>query len=340
MKGHKIHWQLLPVLLTSAALCFGQQVGPGTINYVEGQVFLDGQALTRQSVGTADLKPGQALDTSNGYVEVLLTPGAFLRVGHNSEIRMLSAGLADTQAEVVRGDSMLEADQLIKGANLAVVMNGASTQIEKKGLYDFDAAQQAILVLDGKAKVQEQARSQNLGKHDEVLLASERPLKKRSFDENTVKADPLYVWSKTRSEDEAQASATAASNADIYTVAGPGWFWDPYWSFYGFWPAADALYSPFGWGFYSPGFFGYGYYGGAYYGGYPYVGAYNGHTGRYAYRAGNTWHGHVAGTTASPRAFHSGGFARSAGIGGFARSGGVGGFRGSAGGGFHGGGRR
>ncbi len=356
MKGHKVRWQLLPILLASAALGFGQMnavpaprspaasslpasrsamepVGPGTINYVEGQVSLNGQELTPHSVGTATLKPGQVLDTADGYAEVLLTPGAFLRVGHNSEIRILSAGLADTQTEVAHGASILEVDQLIKGTHLAVAMNGTTTQIEKKGLYDFDATQQAVMVLDGKAKVQEQAGTQNLGKHDEVLLASNRPLKRRGFDENTVKADPLYVWSKARSEDEAQASASAASNANIYATAGPGWFWDPYWDFYGFWPAASALYSPFGWGFYSPAFFGFGYYGGGYYGGFG-AGYYGRgryvHPGQYAHRSGNAWHGRVGGMNATPRAFHSGGFSHPAGGGGF--------HGGMAGGGFHGGG--
>ncbi len=354
MKGQKIRWQLPLVLLASAALGFGQvsgpppaaagpqeqwpnansqtrpsePVGPGTINYVEGQVSLDGEAITPQSIGTATLKPGQALDTGEGFVEVLLTPGAFLRVGHNSEVRIVSAGLANTEVELVRGQSMLEVDQMIKNTNLAVLMNGATTQVEKNGLYNFDAAQQAVMVLDGKAKVDSPAGSKTLNKHDEVLLASQHPLKTRGVNEKAVQADPLYVWSKARSEDEAQASAKAASYADSYAAAGPGWYWDPYWDFYGFWPYDAAfLYSPFGWGFYSPAFFGFGYYGG-FYGGrwYPRPGAY-GHPG---------FHGRVGGVNASVRGFHGGGFNHSMG-GGFHGGGMGGGFHGGGGGG---GGRR
>jgi hypothetical protein len=295
-----------------------EPVGPGTINYVEGQASLDGQELLPQSIGTATLKPGQTLDTGNGYVEVLLTPGAFLRVGQNSELRILSAGLADTRVQLARGATMLEVDQMIKGTNLAVTMNGTTTQIEKNGLYSFDAASQAVMVLDGKARIQETAGAQTLGKNNEVLLGSTRPLKKRDIDEKVVKAEPLYIWSKARSEQEAQASASAASNAEYYATAGPGWYWDPAWDFYGFWPYADALYSPFGWGFYSPGFFGYGYYGG-FYGGRGYHG-----------RPGVGFHGRVSGVNARVGAFRGG----AAGFhGGGFHGGGMGGFHGGGGGG-------
>ena len=33
-----------------------------------------------------------------------------------------------------------------------------------------------------------------------------------------------------------------------------GWYWDPWFSAYTFMPLDGIFYSPFGWGFYSPGF--------------------------------------------------------------------------------------
>jgi hypothetical protein len=351
MKGQTIGVRVVGILLASAALGLAQTpyvgdaganqqgqlnsnspvraaepVGPGTINYVEGQVSLDGQMLSPQSVGAARLILGHILDTTQGYVEVLLTPGAFFRVGNNSEIRILSAGLAATQVQLVRGSAILEVDQLITGTNLSIVISGTTALIEKNGLYQFDAAHQALMVLDGKATIQEVGGTVTLGKHDQVLLASNRPLKKRGLNVKTVEAQPLYVWSKARSEDEAQASTLAASNANYYATAGPGWYWDPTRDFYGFWPYADALYSPFGWGFYGPGYFGFGYFGGGYYGGRYYGGHYGwgGHVGWG--RPGTGWHGRGGGATAK--------------VGGF-RGGGASGFRGGGfggGGGFHGGG--
>jgi hypothetical protein len=214
-------------------------------------------------VGNTGLRTGQALDTGDGYAEVLLTPGAFLRVGHNSQVRLISAGLADTRFELVRGSASVEVDQLIKGTNLAIVMNGGTTQIQKKGVYGFDAEQQTVRVMDGKATVVTAAGSKNLGKHDQLWLSSADPLKKRSFDNKVIEAEPLYVWSKARSADLAQLSYNTAS-AGNYASAGTGWFWNPYALSYGFWPIGGSLYSPFGLGFYSPASF--GYYGG--FGGY------------------------------------------------------------------------
>lgn len=318
-------------LLATAALGFAQMTGtqapardagtrsvaPGTINYIEGQVSLDAQPLGGNRAMT--LQPGQTLATGpNGFAEVLLTPGAFLRIGNNSQLRFVAAGLADTKAELDRGSAIVEVDQLIKGTNLSVVMNNAAAQIEKKGLYDFDANRQAVKVLDGKARVTEAAASKTIGKNDQVLLASATPLKKTGFDANAVKTEPLYVWSEARSSDESQANVALAQNVAAYGGwYGPGWYWDPYWSFYAYLPADGFLYSPFGWGFYSPAFIGYW--------GVPF--GYYGHYGRYGYLGrGGVYHGHVGGVAAA----HAGGF-----HGGFA-----GGAHAFAGGGFHGGGHR
>ncbi len=278
---------------------------PGTINYVEGQAMVNGQPLARNAVGSTVVQPNQAINTKAGFVEVLLTPGAFLRIGHNSEVVMQSLGLANIQMQVVHGSAMIEAADLIKGTNVQVNMDGASTQIEKHGLYEFDADQQAVKVLDGKAKLMEDGRAKSIGKDHEVLLADAK-LKSQDFDKHVAQADPLYVWSEARSQSEAQANVNLAGNIATYGGwYGPGWYWDPLWADYAFLPGAGFLYSPFGWGFYSPGFV-------------------------YAAPLYRGWYGH--GFYGHRLSGHVGGFA--AGVHGY-----TGGFHGQAfhGGGFHGG---
>jgi hypothetical protein len=253
-----------------------QQGMPGTINYVEGQAMLNGQPLGPNAAGYAVVQPNETVATQSGYVEMLLTPGAFLRMGHDSQIVMQSVGLANMQLQVVRGSAMIEAADLVKGATMQVNMDGATTQIEKRGLYEFDANQQLVRVLDGKAKVLEASRMKTIDKGDQVMLTSPN-LKAQGFNKQIAESDPLYVWSKARSEAEAQANVKLAStivvNGGWY---GPGWYWDPFWADYAFLPGAGILYSPFGWGFYSPGFvyaapvyrgfYGRGFYGHGYYG--------------------------------------------------------------------------
>jgi hypothetical protein len=273
--------KLVASLLASATLTLAQTSGynntqapspesvrPGSLNYVEGQVSSNGQPLDPHEVGHFALQPGQSLETGNGYAEVLLTPGAFLRIGPNSEFRLTSVGLADTRINLGRGNALIEADQVIAGTHLEVTVVNTSGDLLKKGLYEFSVNPQDMRVFDGKLNVVGTTKSREIGKGDQIALANGDNLKKVSFDLNQAKTDPIYVWSEARSRDEASRNQLVAQNPVGYAPVGGGWFWDPYAGYYGFWPSA-YLYSPFGFGFYGgyyPGFYG-GYYGG-YRGGY------------------------------------------------------------------------
>jgi hypothetical protein len=280
------------------------------VNYVEGQVALDGQPLSQKSVGHAALQPGQVMSTGNGYAEILLTPGAFLRVGPNSEFRMTSVGLADTRITLGRGSAMLEADQMIDGTHLEVTIDRTSVDMLKKGLYELTANPPAVKTFEGQAEVVGMTKSRKIGKHKEVLLANNGDLKQTGFNVDQAKSDPLYIWSEARSRNESAQNQLVAQGSNGYVPVGSGWFWDPYVDAYGFW-APDYFYSPFGFGFYGgfyPGFYG-GYYG-----------RYHGHLGGWHGRGGHAFHGfHGNGAMGG---FHGGGFHG-------------GGFHG---GGFHGGG--
>jgi uncharacterized membrane protein YgcG len=246
------------LLLASAALAAASTTSmplPGAVNYVEGQVALEGQNLPAGQGGSAMLETNQVLTTSQGRTELLLTPGVFLRIGDNSEVRMVSPDLINTQVELMRGSAMVEVTELFKGNNLSVLVAGVATRIDKMGLYDFNADQPAISVLDGEATVSEGDMHVNVKKGHTVLLATGQPFKAQSFNKDAVESDPLYRWSQLRSEYEAQANIQTAQaivvNGGWY---GLGWYWDPFWNCYAFLPGDGILYSPFGWGFYSPGF--------------------------------------------------------------------------------------
>ena len=250
-------WQLTLVTVAAAALGVAKPTTmpvPGTVNYIEGQVALDGQTLSTTSAGSALLETNQLLETGQGSAELLLTPGVFFRVGDNSEVRMVSPGLANTRVELLKGSAMLEVTELFKENDLAVMVDGATSRIDKNGLYDFNAAQPAVSVLDGKATVYEGDAHVTLKKGHEALLGNGQALKSQKFNKETVETDPLYRWSSLRSQYEAEANIDTARtvivNGGWY---GPGWYWSPFWGFYSFLPGDGILYSPFGWGFYSPG---------------------------------------------------------------------------------------
>ena len=237
---------------------------PGSVNYIQGQASSAGQPLTLQSVGHFALQPGQALETAgDGYAEVLLTPGAFLRVGPNSEFSLTAVGLADTRINLTRGNALVEVDQFISGTHLEVTLASTSVDVLKKGLYGFAAAPSDVKVFDGKADVVGMTSHATVGKHDQTMIEDNPKLKKSGFDENQAKQDPLYVWSSARSRAESDQNKSVAQNPAGYYPVGDGWFWDPYTSYYGFW-GPGLFYSPFGFSFYGgfyPGFY-HGYYGG------------------------------------------------------------------------------
>jgi len=230
---------------------------PGTVNYVEGQASIGNEMLDAQSVGVAELQTGQTLTTENGKAEILLTPGVFLRLGGNSSLRMVSPNLTNTELALNQGQAMVEVDQIYKENDIRILQNGASAQILKPGLYNFDAAGQQIRVFEGRAMVEDGDRTVTLKGGHEVALTSGGKLKATSFDKKIAESDDLYRWSSLRSNYLAEANVDAARVYMVNGWYGPGWFgagwyWSPWWGAYTFLPANGLLYSPFGWGFYSP----------------------------------------------------------------------------------------
>jgi hypothetical protein len=248
-------WIKTSILVAGVALfsapVFATTMGrPGAVNYIEGEVFLNGQPLTSASIGSAELQTGQEIATTNGKAELLLTPGIFLRIGNHSELRMISPDLTNTSVQLLHGEAMVEADQVLKGNNIRIMEDGSTTTLLKPGLYDFNADQAQVAVINGKAQVTEGDKSIDLKKGKETTVSG--PLKARSFDRKAE--DDLYAWSNLRSSYLAEANVAAARTLVVnnYGWYGPGWYWDPYWDMYSWVPGFGMFYSPFGYGFYSP----------------------------------------------------------------------------------------
>ena len=319
---------LLMVSLATSVLvpAFAQgthQARPGTINYIEGQATLNGQELTGKTAGGTEIAQGQTLATTNGKVEVLLTPGVFLRIGENSAVTMVSPDLTKTEVQLDRGQAEVEVDQLYKQNDLLIDQGAAQAKLLENGLYEFDAKAGTLRVFDGKAAVspaQSASKWITVKEHHELALNGEQGKTKDFNREQAASEDALYNWSKLRADYLGQANLNLAreyaGNAGAYAGYGTGWMWDSGLYAYTWLPGNGLFWSPFGYGFYSP------YYllgGGFIYPGYGFRGGYFG--GSYGYRGG---YGFRGGAYAAPAAggfssgFHGGGF----------------------GGGFHGGGGR
>jgi hypothetical protein len=302
--------------LGASACAYAQDVNPaqpGTLNYVEGQVTLAGVPLTMKSVGTTTLQATQLLETRTGRAEILLTPGVFLRVGANSAVAIVSPEIMHTEVSLVRGKADVEVDQIYKENVILVDQEGSQTQLLKAGLYAFNIQNKSVRVFDGEAEVSS-LNSPLDAKHVRVksghkLLLNGEPTKPAHFEKERSE-DGLYAWSSLRSEYLGAANESLATEYAGVDGFDPGWFWDQNLFGYTWLPGDGMMFSPFGFGFYSP------YYlngGGMIYGRRGY--------GRGGYGGGYGHRGNVG-------SIHSR-------AGGGMRGGG---FRGGGGGGFHGGG--
>lgn len=244
-------------LFLAAALAPAQTQGRigqiGTINYIEGQVSVNGTAVAGNQVGNLVVAPNGVLQTADGKAEMLLTPGVFLRLDSNSSVRMISPSITKTTVELLQGKAMVEAAQVEKENHLDVVDHGANTVIEKHGIYEFNANNPMVAVYDGKAQVQEDDRTKDIGKGKEVALAQNPQMTTQGFDRSNE--DDLYQWSKLRSEYISEANMSSAQTIVVDNPGwwyGTGWYWNPWFDSWAFVPGGGFLYSPFGFGFYSP----------------------------------------------------------------------------------------
>lgn len=335
---------------------------PGTVNYVEGKAYVADQPIDKDSVGKVTLQPGQTLNTEAGKTELLLTPGVFLRVGDNSSVSMIAGGLENTEISVLKGHAMIEVDQIYPQNNLRVNEGDASARILKPGLYDFDLAQNQVRVFDGEAMVTvNDHRIKLKGDHD-LMVSAGASYKTAKFDKKAENGDDLYRWSSLRSDYEAEANVDAARTvyaggwgpywgagfwgAGFYGPGwGPGfyggWGWDPWFGAYTFLPAGGIFYSPFGWGFYSPGLvYRAPFYGGHFYHTFDAANVRAWGAGPHYATSSSYAHGVYTGGGAERGAFHSGPVTAAGREGGGFRSGEGGGFHGGGGfGGGHAGGR-
>ncbi len=264
--------KVLGGLLAVAAVALPQSytisAKPGAVNYVEGNVTLDGQPLGSYGLKSTFLNAGGLLETQDGKAEVLLTPGVFLRVGDHSRVRMLKPALVDTQLAIEAGESMIEVDQWVKDGHLTVSMRGGLTSLEKAGLYRFmaDEGAASVGVIEGKAEVTFGEKHTNVGKGHEVLMTD--ALKTQELDKN--REDELLAWSNIRSQYNASLTYQAAKSAynsgngaagGYYDYGyypnngfyGQGWMWSNGFNSW-LWMPGGEFFSPFGWGFYGPGY--------------------------------------------------------------------------------------
>jgi hypothetical protein len=221
------------------------------IHYVEGRVMLEGQPVDVKFAEFPQVKDGQVLATEEGRAEVLLTPGAFLRLAENSAFKMESGKLSDTVLEIQSGSALFEIAELLADNSITVHFKDSTIELVKKGLYRFDATANRMRVYDGEARVTSGQQTVTAKKGREIGFGT--VVQTASFD--TKSTDAFYRWASRRAENIAMAnvsSAQSAASSGSYVSGYGSWAWNPWYGMFTYLPGRGYGYSPFGWMFYSP----------------------------------------------------------------------------------------
>jgi len=238
-----------------AGISYAQQVvsaHAGVVHYVEGRVFIADQPVQQKFGQFPDLQPDEVLRTEAGRAEVLLTPGAFLRLAEDSSVRMLSRELSNPSFELLSGSVMVECDDVPKGASVTLRSGDHSIVFEKHGLYRVDAEPALLRVYDGKAVVHSGSKELAVGGGKQASLTGAMEAEK--FDAKN--GDAFYAWNGLRSSYIASANVSAARG--LLASGSPwnanGWIFDPWFGAFTFVPYNGLMYSPYGWAFWSPSY--------------------------------------------------------------------------------------
>src|ERR1700727_2400173 len=110
-------------------------------------------------------------------------------------VLVVAASITDTRVELLQGEAMVEAAQAERENNLSIIDAGYTAQIDKRGIYEFNADQPKVAVYDGELTVHGNDRSTDVKKGRELaLVAQNQKLKTEGFASNNL--DQLYSWSR------------------------------------------------------------------------------------------------------------------------------------------------
>jgi hypothetical protein len=183
-------------MLTSVLLLmqFVVSAKAGFVNYV------DGTATVRRQ---QQVQVGAPIQTQSGsHVELLLSPGSFLRIGENSQVVFDSVDLSNIEVRVVSGSALIESATINKDFPIHVTSGGVKVSIVAAGMYRFSA--DSAFVLNGKLHDDYSGAMVKKGQQVAGLAGSNHVEK---FE--PAVSDDLDAWSEQRDGDLSKANVLA-----------------------------------------------------------------------------------------------------------------------------------
>lgn len=247
---------LLIVLAAFSSTVWAQDIvsaKSGLIHHLVGEARIGEKPVEFGNARFPVMAVGDVLNVTSGFAEVLLTPGAFLRLDAGASVRLAGNSLEDTRLELLSGTALVEVDELQKTNHITMIVDGAQTNLLKKGLYYFDAETSRVKVFDGKAQISDGALPVEVSKGRTLQFNTLQfnQSKPEKFDTKKSK-DNLYAWSQERALRLSYANISTSKDWNGPKVRTSMWAWDPFMNMYTFLPGSGTVVSVFGPRWYNP----------------------------------------------------------------------------------------
>jgi hypothetical protein len=174
-------------------------------------------------------------------------------LGEDTQVQMLSSRLSDVRLRLLSGSAVIEADEIEKSNSITAVVRDSEVHLLRSGLYRLDAVEEEsprLRVLNGEALVTTPGGEFRLKSKKEIELAGDPQARK--FDPEDT--DALDRWSKRRASylSVANLSASRMAYRSGLSYSSSSWMWSPFFGMFTYLPYRDVIWSPYGYGFYSP----------------------------------------------------------------------------------------
>jgi len=208
----------------------------GLVNHVQGMTNVR---------ATEIVKAGAPIRTApDGYVEVLLTPGSYLRMAGNSEVVLNSVELSDVSLSINQGVANVEVVELNGEQGISVTTGNLTVQVIDAGIYRFGDG--IATVIEGRLQTVD---PKIIYKKGWQLSYTDTYRAQRISDKDLSALD---VFSKKRSELIASANMTLAPvvQRSGFSQASPYWVYSPAIGLYTYIPFGNRR-SPYGFRYYG-----------------------------------------------------------------------------------------
>ncbi len=231
---------LLLSLATLSVPALAQGTNPAVrdssaLNYVQGQATLDGQPVTTNPNSTPQpLHSGDVLATTNGTADVMLAPGALLRLGQNTAVEIVTDDGNRAEARLQSGHANVAVNAVAKDKLLLVDMPQGQTQLLKRGLYSFDVPSETMRVYNGEADAFAGANTDTgvkpvkvKGNHE--VIYSFATVHSTGFDDQENAQADLLPWTGPQETRAALVSGAVSNHGGEFAPVGygfaPVWLW-------------------------------------------------------------------------------------------------------------------